>query len=236
MKERTIPEPGRVRELIGAYIAADEEKKEKLVRYYELLIERNNVMNLTAVTDPEGVVTRHFADSILGASLIPEGARVIDVGTGAGLPGVPLKIMRPDIELTLLDSLNKRIGFLSEVDAELKLGCRLVHSRAEDGGMRPEFREKYDVALSRAVAEARVVLEWTLPFVKPGGASVMYKGPGAGDEIEAAKNALKLLCGSAEIKHFETAWGERNLVVVQKTAKTPSKYPRKAGTAAKQPL
>ena len=236
MKQIVVPDRGAVRELIGKYIEADAEQTEKLVCYYVMLIEKNNVMNLTAITDPEGVVLRHFADSLIASALIPEGARVIDVGTGAGLPGVPLKIMRPDIDLTLLDSLNKRIGFLKEVNGELGLGCTLVHARAEDGGADEAHRERYDIALSRAVAEARIVAEWTMPFVKTGGFSIMYKGPGAAEELQNAERALKLLGGRAEMLHQETPWGERNLIVAKKTEPTPKKYPRKAGAETKTPL
>lgn len=237
MKQQVIPDCGLVRELIARHIPqANKMKTEQLITYYEMLIERNNVMNLTAVTDPEGVVLRHFADSILPMEAIAEGASVIDVGTGAGLPGVPLKIMRPDIKLTLLDSLNKRIAFLDEVNAALSLGAVTVHARAEDGGRDKNLRERFDHALSRAVAELRIVAEWTIPFVRVGGSSIMYKGPGASEELENAANALKLLSSNAKILKFEPEWGERNIVVVEKTAATPAKYPRKAGTAGKSPL
>ena len=237
MKQQVIPDCGLVHELIARHIPqANKMQMEQLITYYEMLIERNNVMNLTAVTDPEGVVLRHFADSILPMEAIAEGASVIDVGTGAGLPGVPLKIMRPDISLTLLDSLNKRIAFLDEVNAALSLGATTVHARAEDGGRGKNFRERFDLALSRAVAELRVVAEWTLPFVKVGGSSLMYKGPGAAEELTNARNALKILNAKAKILRFEPEWGERNIVVAEKTAPTPAKYPRKAGTAGKNPL
>ncbi len=237
MKKQVMPESGRVRELIKKHIPqADEIQTDKLILYYEMLIERNNVMNLTAITDPEGVVLRHFADSILPMEHIPKGASVIDVGTGAGLPGVPLRIMRPDISLTLLDSLNKRIAFLNDVNSALGLGAVAVHARAEDGGRGISLRERFDIALSRAVAELRVVAEWTLPFVKVGGASVMYKGPGAAEELENARNAFKLLNAEASILKYQTHWGERDFVIAKKTAKTPGAFPRRAGAAAKEPL
>ncbi|MBQ5489065.1 MAG: 16S rRNA (guanine(527)-N(7))-methyltransferase RsmG, partial [Clostridia bacterium] len=149
-----------MRELITKYVPdATDEQAEKLVRFYVMLIERNNVMNLTAITDAEGVASRHFADSLLARELIPEGAKVIDVGTGAGFPGVPLAIMRPDIELTLLDSLNKRILFLNDVLKELNIPAKAVHARAEDGGRDRSLRERFDVAVSRAVAELPVLAE-----------------------------------------------------------------------------
>ena len=237
MKKQVIPEPERVRELLDEHLqAAGEAEKVKLVQYYMLLIERNNVMNLTAVTDPEGVVTRHFADSLLALEMLPHGARVIDVGTGAGLPGIPLLIMRPDIEMTLLDSLNKRIGFLSDVISRLGLSARLIHARAEDAAQTAVLRESFDIALSRAVAELRVVSEWTLPFVCVGGSALMYKGPGAERELADAENALKLLNGTAELIAISTSWGERSIVRVEKTAPTPAKYPRRAGSAERAPL
>lgn len=237
MKQQIESDPVLMRELITKYVPdAADEQAEKLVRFYVMLIERNNVMNLTAITDAEGVASRHFADSLLARELIPAGAKVIDVGTGAGFPGIPLAIMRPDIELTLLDSLNKRILFLNDVLKELGIPAKAVHSRAEDGGRDGSLRERFDVAVSRAVAELPVLAEWTLPFVSVGGCSVMYKGPGAEEELSRAGNALHILHGEAETHRFELSWGERNLVAVKKTAPTPGKYPRKAGTAAKNPL
>lgn len=237
MKQQIESDPVLMRELITEYVPdASAEQAEKLVRFYVMLIERNNVMNLTAITDAEGVASRHFADSLLARELIPEGAKVIDVGTGAGFPGIPLAIMRPDIELTLLDSLNKRILFLNDVLKELDIPAKAVHARAEDGGRDRSLRERFDVAVSRAVAELPVLAEWTLPFVSVGGCSVMYKGPGAEEELGRAENALRILHGEAETHRLEPSWGERNLVAVKKTAPTPAKYPRKAGTAAKNPL
>ena len=237
MKIQVQSQPELMPALLEKYIPqASAEQREKLIRYYVMLIEKNNVMNLTAITDPEGVASRHFADSLLAAELIPEGARVIDVGTGAGFPGIPLAIMRPDIELTLLDSLNKRILFLNDVLKELGISARTVHARAEDGARKKELRESFDIVVSRAVAELSVLAEWTLPFAKKGGLSVMYKGPGAGEELAAAGNALRILRGSARIIGFMPEWGERNLVVIEKTDVTPAKYPRKAGTAEKAPL
>ncbi len=237
MKQQVQAEPEKMRELIALNIPnADREQTERLVRYYEMLIDRNNVMNLTAITDPEGVATRHFADSLIAADELPEGARVIDVGTGAGFPGIPLAIMRPDIKLTLLDSLNKRILFLNDVLKELGIRAIAVHARAEDGARRPDLRERFDCVLTRAVAEIAVAAEWTLPFAAVGGVSIMYKGPGAAEELARAANALRILHGQSRIKRYDTAWGERNIVIIEKTAPTGAKYPRKAGTAARDPL
>lgn len=237
MKQQIQSDPARMRELIAKLIPqADGDQAERFVRYYVMLIERNNVMNLTAITDPDGVAGRHFADSLVAAAELAPGAKVLDVGTGAGFPGIPLLIMRPDLELTLLDSLNKRILFLNDVISELGLSCRAIHSRAEDGGRSEELRGQFDAVLTRAVAELSIAAEWTLPFAKTGGKSIMYKGPGAQEELGRAQNALRILRAEARIVRFDLPWGERNLVIAQKIGPTPPKYPRKAGTASKNPL
>lgn len=205
MKQQVETDSPLMRKLIREYIPqANEHCQNQFVRYYELLIDYNNRMNLTAITDPFGIVQRHFADSLLGEKLIPNGSKCIDVGTGAGFPGIPLLIMRPDIELTLLDSLNKRVAFLNDVAAELSLPCSAVHARAEDAAQSVELREKFDIALTRAVANIGTIAEWTLPFLKNGGYSLMYKGPGAAEELKAAESALKCLNGTAEIREIDT--------------------------------
>lgn len=207
-----------------------------LIRYFELLTERNRVMNLTRITDPEEVAAKHFADSLLGMSLIPENASVVDVGSGAGFPGLPIAIVRPDVRLTMVDSLAKRVSFLNDVVRELGLGSRAIHARAEDAARDDSLRAHFDAALSRAVAPMNVLAELTVPFLKVGGASLMYKGPGTAEELEASKGALSKLRSEAELVHFDTPWGVRNIVIVRKLEKTPSAYPRKAGTASKKPL
>lgn len=167
------------KELILSLIpGASEEQADKFIKYYELLIEWNEKMNLTAITEEREVAEKHFADSLLPMELIPQNAKCIDVGTGAGFPGIPLMIMRPDITVTLLDSLNKRLIFLDEVIRALGLekSAKTLHMRSEDAGRAAAHRDAYDVALSRAVANARVLAEWTAPFVKEGGVSIMYKG------------------------------------------------------------
>lgn len=237
MREAVSPNPVLMKEYINKFIPdADGNAKLKFIRFYEVLIDWNNRMNLTAITEPEDIAMKHFADSLIASELIPKNAACIDIGTGAGFPGIPLKIMRPDIKLTLFDSLNKRINFLNEVLSQLDIHAETVHMRAEDGGKSIKFREKYDIALTRAVANVNVLCEWTIPFVKKGGLSIMYKGPKADEEIEKAKNALKELRSAASVKTFMTDWGERNLIIVRKQDNTPKKYPRKAGTAEKNPL
>lgn len=212
----------------------------RFVRYAQLLAQWNEKMNLTAITEPEQVVIRHFADSLtlLDACEIPAGAKVIDVGTGAGFPGVPLKIVREDINLTLLDSLAKRLTFLSEVTRELGLEARLVHDRAEEGGRRPELRGQFDVACARAVAALPVLCEYCLPFVKKGGCFVAMKGPDCKAEIDSARRAIGLLGGELEqVQELSLPDGSgRTLVVVRKTAQTPAQYPRHGAKIAKSPL
>lgn len=228
---------GMSQELLRRFMPGlDAEQIIKFTEYYKLLIDWNSHLNLTRITEPSEVASKHFADSVLGEKLIPHGARVIDVGTGAGFPGVPLKIVRPDIELVLVDSLGKRIRFLEELTYALGLEARCIHARAEDAARMPELREKFDAATSRAVAAMNVLLELTTPFVKVGGASLMYKGATAREELQASENALKILGCSAECADLEAEWGARTIVRAVKLSKTPAKYPRKAGTAQKSPL
>lgn len=224
--------------ILSAIPAASEEQADKFIKYYELLIEWNEKMNLTAITEEWEVAQKHFADSLLPMELIPKNAKCIDVGTGAGFPGIPLMIMRPDITVTLLDSLNKRLIFLDEVIRALGLEGRAktLHMRSEDAGRAAAHRDAYDVALSRAVANARVLAEWTAPFVKKGGVSIMYKGAAAKEELDAAQNAMNKLCLGARLIEYPCAWGERYVIAAKKLAPTPKAYPRKAGTASKMPL
>ncbi|MDO5110776.1 MAG: 16S rRNA (guanine(527)-N(7))-methyltransferase RsmG [Clostridia bacterium] len=209
---------------------ASDEQLTKLNVYYDMLVDWNGRMNLTAITEREEVAQKHFADSLLPASLIPEGARLIDVGTGAGFPGLVLKLMRPDIKLTLLDSLNKRIGFLQAVCGELGLSdVTCIHARAEDGARDKALRESFDVAAARAVAHTAFLAEWLLPYLKVGGQALLYKGPQAAEELDAAENACKLLCCKATTQSYDVPWGERCVVRLKKLAPTDKRYPRKAG-------
>ena len=209
-------------------------------KYAAHLVERNKQMNLTGITEPDEIVIKHFVDSLKFFEYVdvPQGASIIDVGTGAGFPGLPLLLARNDIALTLMDSLNKRLTFLEAVLAELGLSARakLVHARAEDGARSDTLRGGFDAAFTRAVAPASVALEWTVPFLKVGGVSLLYKGAKAEEELSAAANALRLLSASATLARYDAPWGERNVILARKDAKTPKEYPRKAGTAAKKPL
>ena len=217
-----------------------DEIKEKLNLYGNLLLEWNEKMNLTAITEPEEVLYKHFLDCLLFFKNVdvPQNAMVIDVGTGAGFPGMVLKIARPDIKLTLMDGLNKRLTFLSAVLEALNLDAAVVHSRAEDGGKKAEYRERYDIACARAVANLPVLCEYCIPFVKVGGQFVAMKGASAKEELDAATNAYKILgCAKPTIICETLRENEaRAFIVAKKTSQTPSKYPRIGGKIAKSAL
>ena len=214
---------------------ADETALNRFEIYQRLLAEWNERMNLTAITDPVEVAEKHFADSLAALPYLKPGMQVIDVGTGAGFPGVPLLIMEPGLELTLADSLQKRLTFLDALLKELGLKAALVHGRAEDLGQNKLYRERYDVALSRAVANLPVLLELTTPFVKAGGTAIAYKGDGA-EELKNAKSAAFLLHVQFRSVELDSPLGKRCLIFADKTAPTPKAYPRKAGTPNKKPL
>ena len=203
--------------------------------YYAMLADWNTRVNLTAITAPEDVAKKHFLDSLAAAPYLKAGASVADVGTGAGFPGLPLLILRPDLKVTLIDSLQKRLVFLEAVLKELKLTAECVHARAEDAGQNPRYREQFDAALTRAVSGLPVLCELTLPLVKVGGISIAYKGDSA-EELAASKNALAVLHATAERVTVPSDYGARELVILTKTGTTPKQYPRKAGTPAKNPL
>ena len=214
----------------------NEVQQQKLCIFYDMLIDWNTRMNLTAIVEPIEVAQKHFADSILPEKLIKNNASVIDVGTGAGFPGIPLIIARPDIKLTLMDALQKRITFLETVCKELGLTVPCVHARAEEAGKHPVFRAQFDVALSRAVASASQLTELTVPFLKQNGVSLMYKGPQAKEELKAAGNALHKLMSRGKIVNFDAEWGKRRVIMVEKNAPTPDMYPRASGIMKKKPL
>ena len=203
--------------------------------YYAMLADWNTRVNLTAITEPEDVAKKHFLDSLAAAPYLKPGASIVDVGTGAGFPGLPLLILRPDLRVTLMDSLQKRLTFLEAVLKELKLKAELVHARAEDAGQNPMYREKFDIALTRAVSGLPVLCELTLPLVKVGGVSIAYKGDCA-EELAASGNALSVLHATAERVVIPADYGARELVILTKTGTTPKQYPRKAGTPSKNPL
>ena len=211
-------------------------------RYFELLIEWNEKINLTAITAPKDVAIKHIIDSITAydAALFQAGTTVIDVGTGAGFPGLPLKIFCPEIKLTLMDSLNKRIKFLQTVVEELGLkDVECVHARAEEGARNKKYRESFDIAVSRAVARLPILCEYCLPFVKKGGHFIALKGMQYNDEAAEAVKAIKVMGGSrTEIRPVKLPEidDKRAVIIITKTMPTPKTYPRKAGTPAKNPI
>lgn len=221
-------------------VELNEKALERFDRYAEMLVETNKHLNLTAITEPEEIVIKHFADSlsVLKYLDIPENAGIIDVGTGAGFPGIALLIARSDLKVTLLDSLNKRLVFLDSVLNELGLTAKTVHLRAEEGGKSRLYREKYDFAFARAVASLPVLSEYCLPFVKVGGEFVAMKAASADGEIALSENAVSLLGGEIISKEsFELfGRGERNIIRIKKISQTPTKYPRNSSKIASKSL
>lgn len=228
-----------VKEYFKKYdIKVDEMQIDQFVKFFDYLIQENEKFNLTAITQPKEVVIKHFIDSILPLKEIPQNARVIDVGTGAGFPGVPLKIMRNDIEIVLLDSLQKRVKFLEEVKKILSLDkTTCVHARAED--YIKAQREKFDVAISRAVASTPTLCEYLLPYVKVGGVAVMYKGAKAEEELIEGQKAIKELGGKLDKKIkfvLQEVESERNIVVIKKICHTKLIYPRGKNLPKSKPI
>lgn len=222
-------------------IELDDAKLIQFEKYFNLLVEWNQKINLTAITDVNGVAIKHFADSLTFFNHVdvPVGASIVDVGTGAGFPGVVLKIARPDINLTLLDSLNKRLNFLSVVLQDLGLEANLVHSRAEDGAKNPKLKEKFDFAVSRAVARLNVLSEYCLPYVKVGGKFVALKGPDAEEEIISAKSAIAQLGGKiSSVSKFDLPnnEGSRVITAIDKIKNTPKQFPRTSQKIKLNPL
>ena len=226
--------------IIKEYMDIDNVSAEKFAVYMELLREWNEKINLTAITDEEEILVKHFFDSCSIIEFVDNKSKIIDVGTGAGFPGLPLKIVNDSLNLTLVDSLNKRINFLNEVKNKLGLkNVETIHGRAEDVGIDNKYREKYDFAVSRAVAELRILVEYLLPLVKVGGKVIAMKGPNIDEEVENAKKAIKLLGGEIEkIKSFKLGDtdNERTVIIIKKIKNTELKYPRKAGIPKKSPL
>lgn len=217
-------------------------QEEQFFKYYEMLIETNKVMNLTAITERDEVIVKHFIDSLLIAKSIDMNKfeSLIDVGTGAGFPGLPIKIMFPHLKVTLLDSLNKRLKFLNNVIEELKLeDIETVHGRAEDIGHNKDYRENFDMCVSRAVANLSTLSEYCMPFIKIGGKFISYKSSISSEEISNSEKAINVLGGemiSKETLELPCSDMERTMVVINKVKPVSKKYPRKAGTPSKEPI
>ena len=223
-------------------IPFDPELPEKLLRYHALLMDWNTRMDLTAVTDEAEMMDRHYVDSLMALrfGLIPRKGRIIDVGTGAGFPGMPLALACPETQVTLMDAQQKRLTFLQAVIDELQVrNVTLVHSRAEDGARLPLHREQYDLAVARAVAPLAVLAEYLLPYVRVGGSALCWKGPALQEEMQQGRRAAHLLGGKVEepisCEFPGRAW-QHLLLPIQKKEKTARQYPRKAGTPGKSPL
>lgn len=218
----------------------NEEIGEKFYKYTELLLEWNKKINLTAITDLDDIILKHYVDSLTINKYITNNNRIIDIGTGAGFPGIPLKLLNKEKEFILVDSLNKRVKFLEEVVNQLNINnIEVIHARVEDLAKNNKYRENIDIATSRAVANLSTLLEYMLPFIKINGVCICMKGPKISEEINGAKNAIEILGGKIEkIENINLPDTdiERNIVIVKKIRPTPNKYPRKAGMPAKEPL
>lgn len=222
--------------------AIDDEQENKFEIFLKELLEWNKVMNLTAIKEPNDVASKHFVDSLalLKYADIKENANVADVGCGAGFPGHPIKIVRPDIKLTSIDSLEKRLKFLENLEEKLEFNnCERVHLRAEEAGTKPEYREKFDYSFARAVAKLRVLSEYCLPLVKVGGSFIAMKGPDDEEEIDEAKTAIKLLGGKIEkVVEYDLPEtdSKRTIIIIKKEKPTDKKYPRSSGKIKNNPL
>ena len=221
-------------------IAFNDKQIEQFYKYMNLLLEWNEKINLTAITEKKDVILKHFIDSLTISKYIEENSTLVDIGTGAGFPGIPIKIYRPDVKVTLVDSLNKRINFLNEIISELELkDINTIHSRVEEFGKNKRYREQFDIVTARAVANLIVLSEYLLPLTKIDGKCICMKGSEIQEEFNDSKNAIRILGGQIEnIYKFNLPKSDilRNIVIIKKVKNTPNKYPRKPGTPTKEPI
>ena len=221
-------------------INIDKKISEKFYNYMQILLEWNEKINLTAIVDQKEIILKHFVDCGTALKYLDKSQKVLDLGTGAGFPGIPLKLLNEELDITLVDALNKRINFLNEVIMKLELNkIKTIHSRAEELSRNKEHREKYDVIVSRAVANMSVLLEYTMPFIKKGGKCICMKGPNIEEELVNAKKALNVLGGEIEkIENITLPDSDikRNIIIIKKIKETPKQYPRKAGKPSKEPI
>jgi 16S rRNA (guanine527-N7)-methyltransferase len=222
-------------------IPIEDEQADALLSFMEILLEANKHINLTSITEPEDFILKHIVDSLimLSKDYVKEGIKVLDLGTGGGFPGIPLKILYPEIQITLVDSVGKKLKFIDDAARNLGIKVELVHERAENLGKNKKYREKYDIVISRAVANMQTLSELCLPLVKVDGLMIASKGPKYNEELDAAKNAMKILGG--QVKSIEDctipiAELERHVIIIEKTNATPAAYPRKPGMPNKNPL
>ena len=226
--------------MLDINIELTDEQIKKFYDYMLLLLEWNEKINLTAITDEHEIILKHFVDSVSINKYIENDKKVLDIGTGAGFPGIPLKIINEELEITLVDSLNKRINFLNEVINKLKLNkVETIHARAEELAKNKKYRENYDIAVSRAVAPLNVLLEYTIPFIKVDGKLISMKGSNADEELKVGKRAIEVLGGTfknIEPINLPGIDDKRNIIIIDKVKETPKQYPRKAGTPSKRPI
>lgn len=215
-----------------------EEKLEDLYKYMQGVLEWNEKINVTSITDEKMFIVKHFLDSLTVSSIIEEKKSIIDIGTGAGFPGVPLKIMNEDKRITVIDSINKKLNIIRDLTEKLNLtNLEIIHTRAEDLANKKEYREQYDIAITRAVSNFSTILEYMLPFVKVGGLAICMKGPNYKEELNAGKKAIEILGGKLkEIKTIKIDEEERNLIIIEKKECTPKKFPRGQGKPLKEPI
>lgn len=221
-------------------IEFDDKEIEQFYKYMNLLIEWNEKINLTAITEPDDIILKHFIDSLTISKYINENEKIADIGTGAGFPGIPLKIAKPNTQMFLIDSLNKRIKFLEEVIKQNEIASTFaIHARAEEIGHNKEYRGNFDVVTSRAVARLNVLLEYMMPLVKLGGKCICLKGPNIGEELEEARNAIDILGGKIEkVEEIELPGSDnkRTIIIIKAVKQSPNRYPRKPGTPTVSPL